>query len=399
MTGPVKLWSWSTVSSLRDLPRKSWDDLNVESCYLTYDWLVAVETSFRVQTRYALVLDEAGRLLAAAPCYVVSPSSTRNYNPLLIASGSHLDGAAASVLAPSERREYEDCRQLLSAVSARFFPALVSTTLEGQGPGLVTRRALDTDDKHYALLLLQEAISKLGEELGCATTSVLYLDPSSEAHAILEEAGYVRVALKSRAYLNLVWRDFSEYLSSTSAHRRTSIRREIRVFDRSRLSVEVRTLQDVPSETLARLLANVQAKYHGPQERARVSNYVEYIEYLKSVPLGNRIYLAIADGEVAGFSLLFEHGSAWFMRIVGFEYALLGKDYAYFNSFFYHPIADALRAGVQRIDYGLGSLESKRARGCHVLRTWGYLRTGELLRPLVQKSASLVTLAAERIEA
>ncbi|MFJ8387842.1 hypothetical protein ACIQ9Q_25700 [Streptomyces sp. NPDC094438] len=92
----------SHVCDIMDVPADSWDALTPQAgFYLSHQWLAAQQHDPTAQVRYALVHDD-GRLIAAAPLYVVGtePNDLYRVQELLP------DRAPARALLAGARRGY-----------------------------------------------------------------------------------------------------------------------------------------------------------------------------------------------------------------------------------------------------------------------------------------------------
>jgi hypothetical protein len=63
---------------------------------------------------------------------------------------------------------------------------------------------------------------------------------------------------------------------------------------------------------------------------------------------------------------------------------------------FYEPIKMAIRLGVQRIEYGIGTYEAKIKRGCKVDPVSGFFHFGTDTEPAVRRLLALRDAAEER---
>jgi len=359
-----------------------------------------VEDQWKPNVYYVAVMKEQGQIFAVAPCYRIDdPGTFDTYNVRdLIADGSVLDEIGTYLSAQLEQEHAERVRFIHEHIGPQLFPNLLCTAMQGYASGPLFHQDLDDQSSHEVAQTLVDAVVSLGQALACPVTAFLYVEKSNPVTRILERGDFLHLAMEAGACLQLSKGDFNKYLLSLSSRRRLAIRREIKRFQKSDSTVAIKNLTELPTQRLASLLQNVQAKHQNAD--SDVKTFEEYIEKLKQIPLSNRVFVAYSGNQIAGFALFYQYRKAFFARVVGFDYCLLKDDFCYFNLLFYEPISSALQQGLYRIDYGLGALEGKLGRGCSVVPLYGYFYVQDPThRETLRASVETVSLIRQQINA
>jgi hypothetical protein len=140
------------------------------------------------------------------------------------------------------------------------------------------------------------------------------------------------------------------------------VRGELRALAARGVRIVERPLRDEELE-LARLRGNLIGKYGGPPDLDREARGLAALR----AAFGDddlRVFEAGRAGKTLCFGLFVRDGSHWTGLMTGSDYADPDSSLTYFATFFYQPAAAAPGHGIDRISYGIGSLEAKRLRGC-----------------------------------
>lgn len=161
-----------------------------------------------------------------------------------------------------------------------------------------------------------------------------------------------------------------EYVAGIrSAGRRNNVRAERRRFAASEGRIEQGHLQDCDLGVLADLLAQVQRKHGHDVDVASIERQLAF----QRAALGAKsvVFSCLdADDRVIGFSLFYEHADCLWLRVVGLDYASVGRAGEYAELTVYVPVEFASNAGIPRIHLGLGSFEAKFRRGATPVPLW-----------------------------
>lgn len=199
-------------------------------------------------------------------------------------------------------------------------------------------------------------------------------DPVLGCH--LAAAGFLKAGGDQAATLDVRWPNWDGYLASLGPEWRRSVRREIRRLEDAGVAVTVGRLEEADVRTLAELSELTGAKY-GSANRA--SDWLaRYRGYLAS--FGNECWAATAmlGTELVAGAVFLEWRQEWYACGYG---ALPGEPRgAYFAVNFYSPIHRAIGSGITRIEYGLGSVAAKAARGCRLAPVTAYVGALEWIK-------------------
>jgi len=379
------------------MSRTQWYNFHVPSCYLSYEWLRAVEARMSSNCYYVLVM-RGEEVVGLALCYyVLQPGIYMTYNVREILAGATVLEQAEKYLTPELLKAYHEYKHIVQNMGVELFPVLLCTAREGYAPGILFHHELDERALQEVAQLLINRVLELARELLCATTAFLYVENLNSITPLLSTSCSVFLRTDTSVWITVPWNGFEDYLRSLSRKRRDSVRREMKNFQQSGLAIVVRNLSMLPTDRLAALMLNVQTKYHHNVERG-IKPFVEQIERLKRIPLTNIVYAAYSRSEIVGFSLFYLYRNTLYARIVGFDYTLLERDnFGYFNIAFYRPIHDATRYGINKIDYGMGAIEAKLGRGGDLLPTYGYFYFHKDIDiSILQASTALITQLREQ---
>jgi hypothetical protein len=173
--------------------------------------------------------------------------------------------------------------------------------------------------------------------------------------------------LNADCVLDVPGRDFDDYLKALSTKRRYTVRREMKRFAGSGLTVRRERLADC-WERGGRLAANVQRKYghdHPPELMAEVlKRQARWLDDLS-------VLFACYDGsDMIAFSLAYRWRSELVVRLVGFDYARLRDSFEYSQVLFYAPLVFCYEEGLDRIHLGTAGLGAKILRGAQLRPLW-----------------------------
>ncbi len=336
---------------IADVPAEDWDRLQAHEPelagpFVRHAFLAALEGSGSAapgagwRPRH-LLLERAGRLVAAAPAYLEASSDgdfSRDWEWASAAAGAGL------VYYP----------KLVLGVPAT--PVTGRRLLVGAG-----------EDRGAAVAELVGAARRLARAEGAGALQVLF-PPAAEARE-LEAAG-----LAARLDFQYHWRNagyasFEEFLARFPSKRRTAIRRERRA--PSEQGIALRT---VPGPELARDPAGWAracfALHRGSTDRMawgmRWVNEEFYARVFAGLPDAAEVVEARREGRLVGMAFNLVGPRARFGRYWGCSEE---HPFLHFNVALYHSIVRCIEGGLERFEGGAGG-EHKIARGFEPAETW-----------------------------
>lgn len=166
--------------------------------------------------------------------------------------------------------------------------------------------------------------------------------------------------------LDLRWSSFEDYLAELA--RPDNARRETRAFERSGATTQVVPLAQGMA-AVAPLFTQLEDKYGGTSTPQ--AELVEMERLAEAMGPAAQLILALRDSQVVGAALFLDWEGTIYVRQAGFDYALTGHAFEYFNLVYYGIIRHAIGTGAARVDYGMATYRAKLARGAVVEPLWG----------------------------
>jgi hypothetical protein len=314
--------------------------------YQSRGWLAAMERISPEATHY-VVATEAGIVRGVLPVYLLDPAAAGHYHPrLAFGLPGEVDGPIAVL---------------------------------GGRAGYMTGWVLgaDKDSRIEILAALLTSAASLATDHGARILTAQYLTAGDAA--LLARTGLVQpdevIPHAALATIELPGTDFDDYLSSLSAARRSTVRRDLARFARSGLSMGTCRL----SQSLAfapGLLAAVAAKHGGQPDVARMQSALrEQAAELDEVSVV--AFAAPPGGPPVAYSLSYVYGDTLFVRLAGLDHDRAQASAAYFVATYYEPIRLAYRLGLRAVNVGIISYRPKVLRGAVVSPLYGVLRPAD----------------------
>jgi predicted N-acyltransferase len=345
-----------------DLPAAQWSRLlGPHDFFLSPAWLRVIEASAGVPMRY-LLLHCGGDPIAALS------------TALADGDVSWALGRPDAVLARCER----EGRPGAAAVRAMLPNADLDTLLPSLvcgGRHLGRNRVLTVDAADVRVLdTMVTAAEKLAADFGAASTAYLYVDQTDRAlRSVLDERGYVSFESGEVSALAVPPDGFEGYLHKLTGHRRRRVLAERRACAAAGIETRIEPLAAALIPRLAELETQLYHKYGArhwrPQHSERALSTI--LDEFAGAAL---VSVARAAGAVRGFGLILPFEGSWLVHRSGFDYGYQGRLPLYFETLFYHPLDAAAAMRIGMLQFGTGSADTKRSRGCHVSAQRGYLR-------------------------
>jgi hypothetical protein len=346
------------LSSIPELRERNWDLLTRNGdLFRCCDWLEITASSdpdLAEPPRYLMVLDDGGRPLAASPIYIQTAGAIPD--PLV-----RVDIVLREALSRGdEPRDW--CTDLMPGMVCGGWAPTDSRLLLAPGP--LAEAALG--------MALDELIRFSGER-DAASMAFLYVDSANRSlRRALSERGFLVFPAPPRAVLSTPWRDFSGYLDSLRTSRRQSVRSDERRLAEAGVTFELSEFAPADVSTFARLATATASKYEPEASEPEMERWLATMQqqaYFKTV-----VVRAKLDGRLCGYLLLVEWRGVLYPQHGGFDYELKGKLPVYFSVVFYQTVRYAMRRGIHRIEYSLGSGDVKESRGCAMHQQWSFAR-------------------------
>ncbi|MBW5481338.1 GNAT family N-acetyltransferase [Streptomyces bambusae] len=323
------------VPDIMDVPADRWDALSAQAgFYLSHRWLSAQQHDPTARVRYALVHDE-GRLIAAAPLYVVDTEPNDLYRVHEIVPGR----APGRTVLAGARRGYLNAPLL--------HPRL-------------------TPDRRREALGRLVAASRSLAAAEQAQPWWLYVTDAAAAE-LADVCNAVPVQLNQDARIPLPGSTFDDYLAGLPSKRRVTIRRERRAF--AEAGYELRTLRlSECADAAGALAAQLQGRHGHPADPGFMAALLR--EQAEGMADTGIVHAAYAENRMIAFSLFYLHADTVWIRSTGYEYAQLRGAHEYFNLVYYLPIEYAYAHGATALHLGMESLRAKTFRGAVTSALW-----------------------------
>ncbi|MFC8518891.1 peptidogalycan biosysnthesis protein [Streptomyces sp. NPDC057257] len=315
------------VGTLHEVPEPDWDRLaRPAGLYLSHRWLLGQEPDPTATPSYALVTDDDGTLLAAAPLYLVHSEPNDFYVP---------DPPGPRVLAGA-RRGYQNAPLT--------------------HPGLTPTR------RTACLALLRDCARAHAERHG-TTHWWPYLTEAAAGRLAEVYDGAVPRRLEDDATIPLPGNGFEDYLASLPSKRRVAIRHERAAFQASGLTVRHEPLSTCYREAGALLAALQHAHGHPGDDIDPMTRLLG--EQAEAMDEQAHVTAAYDGRHMAAFSLYYHFGDTTWLRACGTAPSCPAP-FAYFNLTYYLPIEAAYRHGTTALHAGMKTIQAKRLRGARI---------------------------------
>ncbi len=327
--------------------------------YETPAWLAYCEASAGGLLRHVALEDGNGRTVALASFRVVPDDD--------VLSLYDLSSFLADPTGPAPD-------------TGALFPNAVAA-VSGAHCVLLTDPDADARTRSAQRGALTRAVVDQAAAEGCTAVGFLYLREPGSVRSVataLGDEGSAPFLAAAHMELEGGWPDFEGYLATLRSPRRNKIRRERRQFAEAGITTRVLSGTSALNETTARLQLALRRRYGAGGSVESIM--ADYAHLRSTVEEHVRVFLCELEGRPVGLSLALADGDRLHVRLAGFDYEILGEDFAYFNAVYYEPILWGIANGVSRYSFGTGTYGAKLARGCVPVPTWGVVRWPAALR-------------------
>jgi hypothetical protein len=346
------------ATSLLDLPSHDLERLaRGRGVFASAPYLLFMERMRREQgVRYVTCTDmTSGALVGVCPVYEGGASASSYWSPnthyLRRATGRRDDDAWTPSL-------------FLGARSGYDWSFLVDPGLGPAGPVVL---ASMVQASMLQASMVQASARVDGVETAGSAVAAMFLGESGRAQLRdlgAQDGDFLLAGATST--LQLRWSCFEDYLAALA--RPDNARREIRAFARSGGTTRVVPLSEGMA-AVAPLFTQLEDKYGGSSTAE--AELAEMERLGEAMGPAAQLILGLRGGRVIGAALFLEWEGTIYVRQAGFDYAVTGRSFEYFNLVYYGLVRHALTTGVGRIDYGMATYRAKLARGAVVEPLWG----------------------------
>lgn len=327
-----------TVPSLASLPAAFWQSFHRGAgVYQSRPWLEFVERTAGPATAY-VATTEAGQGLGLLPMY---PAPTEPGTGYALSDLAEITAAPGTIWLCGNRRAY---RNEMLVVSLPEDGRLGQMALGALGSAAAAACPSDP------ATLIFPYVSKTHADMLCRTMP----------HA-------VPFLSKLDANIHINGRSFDEYVRGLGRKKASTIRWEMRRFERAGYATAVERLADCWQEA-GPLVANVQRRYgHDDTPDSCRRGLRLQGELLAGHDV---VFTARRAGRLVALALFYEWNGTLASRVVGFDYSGLAGAMEYFYLNFYWPLEYACGRGLTRILLGTGSEQAKQQRGAALTGLW-----------------------------
>lgn len=343
-----------------------------DSFYLSYPWLKRQEGVLAPQQKYLFVLEgNSKQALAGCPVYFTEGEATYYfYNLRRLLLSDRAIATVAQRLAPSDLETLQAVTADLSIrIGEELARAAIVTAPYGYTCALwLSHGAAST---HSAVVT---AVEGAANAMGSSTSAFMYVPEGADPNLdrALVANGYDQIVLDDEAFLTMTWDSFDGYLASVSSDRRWAIRRELRAFEESGLTITFEAADALTPE-LAELGATTSERYGHKVDREKIRIGFERARSLLA-PYMHVLVVRSGERPVA-YLVLHQWHDQLYAKAFGIDpVAAPPSTYCYFNLLFYAPIRLALELEIEQINFGPGGIKARVGRGCELRRLNAYIK-------------------------
>jgi predicted N-acyltransferase len=344
------------IQNISYLQPEKWETLTGGSFYASYAWMCYQQTDPASESRYVLVWDDSGELLAATPVYLVEHEASARYDPTCLFPQLPQHGGGA----PAVRQQ--------------------RTLLVGNRRGYANRLLVKPGrNADVALRLLLAAVNEIAAEEANERAWWLYL--TEDDIVWLNKVGTGMVLspwlLAADFVVTLPGESFDEYLAMLSKNARRQVRKDRATFAAAGYKCTTLRLDECWRQ-VSPLIASHQ-RWHGHTSSDEI---IRDLMHAQAMTTGahSRVYGCSNARQLVACAITFATSAELVARAFGFDHAHGHSACEYFELMYYRPIEYAYQHGMQRLHLGIGTLQAKIRRGARVRLLWG-IATGSRIHP------------------
>jgi predicted N-acyltransferase len=332
--------------------------------FFTYGWFKTLEEQkdFRISPFYIAAYNQS-KLVAFAPCFVDSLNHYFSY-------GRQVIPLMKNILSIGNRLGLWN-KHVLLCYSPFCFRSKILTDETFRNPIIFAS--------------IYKKINEICRKERILFSSFLFVSEFDDLITrSLENFGYIRFPWINTLYLDVPWSSFEAFLASFKCKTRKDIRREIRKFNQSGLTMEPNSNMEELSERLSVLYANMFRKYNRDKPSPYGASFFRSLSRFAEDKI--KLFTAKKGGETVAFSLDLRHKDTIDGFMFGSDYNSRTKsDFAYFNLVYYEPIKWAIQEGINKIFYRPASEYVKLRIGCKPEKNSSFVKChNTLIAPLVR---------------
>lgn len=332
---------------LDQVTSSSWNSLCQPDDYFTADYLHALaHAGLDCSFRY-FIAQQAGQIVGITFGYFMHFPLLGPLQPLIFIAGSPVNLGFPFAFQKESQKE-EIFLQLIQAMIA------------------------DARKHHAAILNIRD----------------LYAEHLETYNPTLKRLGFRHMPLFQRAWLDIQWHTFEEYLANFRASPRRNIVRDIRTINDNGYQPMITAGSEAQPylADMARLFEYIFLKY---RDRDQLFLPMSYFQAITALP-ECVAFLLFQNEQLAAFALGFERDSILETNYGGIDTTLTGKDPAH-RYVEYEIIRYAISRGLKAIDFGVSNEENKMRLGCSLQGLSGSIC------PLSALSSAMMRLHVDRL--
>jgi predicted N-acyltransferase len=337
-----------------------WDRLAAAGpLMLSRSWLLA-DTAGQ-SALVAAASDGSDRLHGGLLAYLVEPESPPS--PWL-----NVDGVLAERVRRLAVLGYPETP---NGLLERLLPCLQAGPLSVTDSTVLVDPNLALDEAAALRDALVAAAERRAAAEGWASVAFLYVAEDDPLRGILRARGFLELATDGNAVMDVTWSDRDGYLASRSRRRQRNVRLDLQALAEARVELGIRAPTDELLAALVPLAHASHMRYAGKRTAQELAGRMQRL----AARVATHVVTVEQAGRIVGFTFLHPWGDRLHTgEHFGIHEAVRGRLPVYFATTFYEPASFAGEHGFRYIFYGPAALQAKIARGCRVIRQYGYVR-------------------------
>ncbi|MCK6076579.1 peptidogalycan biosysnthesis protein [Paenibacillus silvae] len=246
-------------------------------------------------------------------------------------------------------------------------PVAMCVTFFGLGCPVSINGSIDWEE------VLQLVKSNLYENYKVNYLAICYQSPVDDPflNYSFTDTHLIKIPHKEFGLLDLrKYTSYEDYFSRLSPKMRQSYRAEQRLGMKNNVVIQRETVSSQNTESLGHLAAEVYRKYGNEVDPVRLKTFAE--NTTASYPENTGFFTAYKNSSLLSYSMYILNNNVLHMKMFGRSYEL-DHYQSYFMVVYQAPIQFAFQKGLDFIDYGGGSGNTKKRRGIDLLMSYAYV--------------------------